>query len=364
MHKVLSQTRQLLIPVICLFVMGLVLIFNTSSAEVLDHTSNKSTHLALIRQICYGVFAFGCGYVAFSYGYKRLLQTSPIILAFLSFLLILVFVPKIGLTANGARRWISIAGISVQPSEFVKFFALLYFVFQILKVDIDQLNMRSFLRLLAPLGVPLVLILIEPNNGTCAVIVLALIVLFFLTKIPLNYWALPMIVCGLVVVGFALKMPYVKARFEVYLHPELDLKGKGHQPYQAKIASGSGGLWGKGPGKSVQKLSYLPEAQNDYIAAIFAEEYGFIGMLVMLLAYSWIIYLGLAIAFNAQEKAGLYIAAGFTFLLGFQAFLNLGVVSGLLPSTGLNLPFFSQGGSSLIGNAIGLGALMSVTKES
>lgn len=358
----MNSNRLLFVPVICLFVMGLVMIFNTSSAEVLDHTMGKNTHVALLKQICYGIVGIIGGYAAYSVGYKRLIELSPVLLAFLSFLLLLVFVPGIGVTANGARRWISIAGVSVQPSEFVKLTALLYFVFRMKDVDQNTLDLKAFLKILAPLAIPLFLILIEPNNGTAGVIVLALVTLFFLTKIPLRFWAAPMFAFGIVVVGFALNMPYVKARLEVYLHPELDLKGKGHQPYQAKIASGSGGFWGKGPGKSVQKLSYLPEAQNDYIAAIFAEEYGFSGMLFMLIFYGWIVYLGLAVAFSAEDKAGLYIAAGFTFLVGFQAFLNLGVVSGLLPSTGLNLPFFSQGGSSLIGNSVGLGVLLSINK--
>jgi len=360
----LSRRYQLIIPLLCLFVMGLVMIFNTSSAEVLDHTmgklKNSNTHTALVKQICYGVFGCFIGYTTFQLGYRRLLAWSPLLLALLSVFLLLVFVPHIGISANGARRWISIGGVSLQPSEFVKFTALLYFIFRLNKIPSSALDLRKFLQILAVLAVPLILILIEPNNGTAAVIATGLVVLFFLTKVPLQFWAAPMVILALIVGTFALNMPYVTARLQVYLHPELDLKGKGHQPPQAKIASGSGGFFGRGPGKSVQKLSYLPEAQNDYIAAIYAEEYGFLGMLVLLLAYAWTIYLGLAIAFHAEDQLGFYVAASFTFLFALQAFLNLGVVSGLLPSTGLNLPFFSQGGSSLLANMAALGVIMSI----
>lgn len=359
----MTLLRQLIIAVSILFVLGLIMIFNTSSAEVLDRFSDRSTHTALLKQIGFGTVGALFGYLTYRVGYRRLLSLSPTILIVLSVLLALIFVPGVGITANGARRWISIAGMSVQPSEFVKFTSLLYFIFRYLSVDLAKLSFEGFLKLLAPLTIPLVLILIEPNNGTVCVIVAALVALFFLMQVPLRFWALPMLVAGVILTGFALNMPYVQSRLQVYLHPEHDLKGKGHQPYQAKIASGSGGFWGRGPGKSFQKLSYLPEAQNDYIAAIFAEEYGFLGMLILIALYGWIAYLGLRVGLSAHDDVGLYIAAGFTFLFSLQAFLNLGVVSGLLPSTGLNLPFFSQGGSSLIANFGGVGVLMSIARE-
>ena len=207
------------------------------------------------------------------------------------------------------------------------------------------------------------LILIEPNNGTVVVIGVTLSHRCLLTRIPFQFWALPLLV--FVVVGglFAFQLPYFSARIRVYLNPELDLRGKGHQPYQAKIAAGSGQIWGKGPGNSLQKLSYLPEAQNDYIAAIFAEEFGFLGILLLIGLYMFIGYAGFSIADGAVDRGGCYLAGAFTFLFCFQAFLNLGVVSGLLPSTGLNLPLFSQGGSSLMANICALGTLWSIKQR-
>jgi len=158
-------------------------------------------------------------------------------------------------------------------------------------------------------------------------------------------------------------MSHVPDRIRVYLNPELDLQGKGHQPHQARIAAGSGGLLGKGIGESLQKMDYLPEARSDYIAAIYAEEFGFIGMLGLIMLYMTIGGIGFAIAAKAPRIEGFYLVSILTFLICFQAFLNLGVVSGLLPSKGTNLPFFSHGGSSLMVNFIAIGLILSVAKK-
>jgi cell division protein FtsW len=226
-----------------------------------------------------------------------------------------------------------------------------------------MINFSSFCKAMVILSIPMVLILIEPDNGTTAVIGATLVPLFFLSKISYKYWALPMLLLS-VVGGFAAyQLPYVRGRIQVYLHPESDLKGKGHQPYQAKIAAGSGGLTGKGPGASLQKLTYLPEAQNDYIAAIYGEEFGFIGILALILLYMLFMFGGFTLAMRCQNPGGSYLAATITILIALQAFLNLGVVSGLLPSKGVNLPFFSQGGTSLIANIIGLAVLLNIGKN-
>ena len=208
--------------------------------------------------------------------------------------------------------------------------------------------------------IPIGLILIEPNNGTVAVIGFSLLILCFLLNVSIRYWGIPLLICLVIATLFASQLPYVIGRVKVYLNPELDIRGKGHQPYQAKIAAGSGGLLGKGPGKSLQKLSYLPEAQNDYIAAIIAEEFGFIGMFTIISVYALIGLLGFYIASNSEDLQGCYLAAAIASLISIQAFLNMGVVSGLFPSTGLNLPFVSQGGTSLIANTIGVALILSV----
>lgn len=348
-------------PVFVIFSVGLVMIFNTSSAEVLDQGLSRDVNYALIRHIFYAVAGVGAAYLVRKIGYHTLLRLSTPLFILGVILLVLVLIPGIGISVNGSRRWLGVGGLSFQPSEFVKHAVILFTIQQILqRTKNGPLQLKPFYQLMGIVAVPVALIAIEPNNGTGAVIVLVVMVLLFLTGVNLKYWALPMAAAVGIVTIVALQMPYVQARVQSYLHPERDLLGKGHQPHQAKIAAGSGQLLGKGPGQSIQKLSYLPEAQNDYIAAIFAEEFGFLGILGLLSLYLMVIYAGFHIACQAPDPEGCFLAAGITFLIGIQAFLNLAVVSGLLPSTGLNLPFFSQGGTSLLANLGALGILTSI----
>ncbi|MBS4164593.1 Stage V sporulation protein E [Candidatus Protochlamydia amoebophila] len=353
----------LLFCVASIFAMGLVMIFNTTSAEVLDLALNKSTHQALLKQIFYcliGLILAGC---VWHLGYQKVISFSPYLLIFFCFLLVLTLIPGLGKEVNGSRRWIGVAGFFFQPSEFVKYIVPAYFIYRMENIEGESLGLKDFLKLIAQVGTPIFLILIEPNNGTAGVIGLVVIVMCVMTKIRFKYWALPLM-CFMVIGAIsAYHLPYVSARLKVYLHPELDLRGKGHQPYQAKIAAGSGQLLGRGPGNSLQKLSYLPEAQNDYIAAIYAEEFGFIGVTALVILYMMIGYVGFYIAHISSDRRGFYFATAITFLICFQAFMNLGVVSGLLPSTGLNLPFFSQGGTSLMANIAGLGLLLNIAHQ-
>lgn len=352
-----------LIAVITLFFLGLLMVFNTTSAEVLDRFLDRSTHEAMFKQMLYalvgGIGAFGISCI----GSRDLLKLSTPLLVLATFLLVLVLIPGIGQELNGARRWIRFFGNSLQPSEFVKFLIPLYYLHAIGKYGY-VLDFKQFLSILGKLCVPIGLILIEPDNGTVAIILSCLVVLFLITRIKSVYWAVPLfflLVLGTIV---ASQMPHVSSRIQVYLHPEADLKGKGHQPYQAKIATGSGGVFGRGIGQSLQKLEYLPEARSDYIAAIFAEECGFVGMCGLIGLYLLIAYAGFSIAQRAKTLEGMSVSAAFTFLICFQAFINLGVVSGLLPSKGTNLPFFSQGGSSLLANLFACAVIFRIAKES
>lgn len=268
-----------------IFTLGLITIFSATSGDILDHHLDKSTHQTLIKQLSYASFGLLLGYLIVKIGHQKIIDTSPYLLGAVSFMLILTLIPGIGREVNGAKRWLSFAGISIQPSEFLKYIAPAYFIWYCRKYFCHKIEIRKFLILMATLAFPILLVLIEPNNGTALVILATLTACCLLIGIPLRLWAVPL-ACTLVVFGaFAMHLPYVTARLKVYLNPESDLKGKGHQPYQAKIAVGSGGIWGRGPGNSLQKLSYLPEAQNDYIAAIYAEEFGFVGIAGLILLY-------------------------------------------------------------------------------
>ncbi len=339
------------------------MVFNTSSAEVLDRSLGKSMHHDLIRQLMYACLGVLGAFVVWQIGERNILKISFPLLFFLLFLLVMVLIPKVGILRGGARRWIGIGSFTFQPSEFAKVINPLVFIEYVRTFKGSTIDFLSFFKIATLLSLPIFLVMIEPDNGTAAVMGLTLLPLFFLTKISWKYWALPVLALALIGGACALRIPYVQARLSVYLDPTLDLKGKGHQPYQAKIAAGSGKLWGKGAGESLQKLTYLPEAQNDYIAAIFAEEFGFSGMLLLVTLYLLFTIGGFSIALKASSSEACYIASALTFLITIQSFLNLAVVSGLLPSKGVNLPFFSQGGTSLIANILASTLILKVSSR-
>lgn len=345
-----------------IFALGLVMIFSTTTADLLDHERDEGLYQPLFKQISYATVGLLLAWGIAKKGLKSWLKYSPLLLAFITILLVLVLIPGIGREVNGAKRWLSIAGMSLQPSEFLKFIIPLYLVHAFSAKGFIVNSYKECARLLAPVSIPLGLVLLEPNNGTVALILVEIIVLLFVMGVRKRIWAAPIILLVCLGIGATFVLPYVSGRLDVFLHPEKDLLGRGHQPYQAKIAAGSGGLFGKGPGNSWQKLSYLPEAQNDYIAAIYAEEYGFAGVLLLILLFMGLSLSMAQIAMSATDKTVLCVFTGVMTVLSAQAFLNLAVVSGLVPSTGLNLPFFSQGGSSLMANLAGLGLLFSYRK--
>ena len=353
----------LLLSVSILFIMGLLMVFNTTAAEILDRAMDRDIHYAFVRQLLYAVVGFLCGYGVWLIGYQTLLRLSGPLLIVFSFLLVLVFVPKVGLQINGAYRWINVFGNSFQPSEFVKYLIPMYYIHQVV-ADPEKFTFKAFVKLMLLFFIPIGLILIEPDNGTVFIIGCTLMILFVLTKLRWVYWLLPFLAFVLIGGVIASQMPHVPDRIRAFMNPEADLLGKGHQPHQSKIAAGSGGLLGKGFGESLQKMNYLPEARSDYIAAIFAEEFGFIGMSLMIFLYLFIGFLGYTIAMECRNLASFYLVSLFIFLICFQAFLNLGVVSGLLPSKGINLPFFSQGGSCLLSHFIVVGLILNIHKES
>lgn len=353
----------LIISVALLFSIGLLMVFNTTSAEIIDRSLDTSTHAALLKQLVYGIVGIGCGFVAYQLGFEWILRWSVPLLAVGTILLILLFVPGIGAVINGARRWILIFGYSFQPSECIKILIPAMYIRWYLRQE-KPIQLLSFLKILGWMAIPMGLILIQPDNGTTAILFSLLVVLFFLTRIKWTYWAFPLLILVGIGGAAASQMPHVKNRLEIYFHPELDLRGKGHQPHQAKIAAGSGKLLGRGIGESLQKLNYLPEARSDYIAAIYAEETGFVGILALIALYVTFSYAGFSVAFRAADEGAFLFSSILTFLISIQAFLNLGIVSGLLPSKGMTLPFFSQGGTSLMVNLIILFILLDIARKS
>lgn len=347
----------LCLSTIMLILCGLLMVYNTTSAEALDFEMHDHLRRFFFKQLSYLFVGLLLGIGVVYIGIDTLYENIQILFALLTIILLLILIPKVGMEINGARRWIKIMGVSVQPSEFAKIIIPIYFI----KLSLNHSKeAKQFFSTAFLIAIPLFLILVEPDNGTVAIIFSTLFALCFLLKIPMKFWLLPVVILMTIGGSYAARLPHVHDRIRIYLHPEDDLLGKGHQPFQAKIATGSGGLTGRGLGKSLQKLNYLPEARSDYIAAIFAEEFGFLGMLALISLYLLLLSFAFYIAFYSLHTYLFYIASFLTFIIGIQAFLNLGVVSGLLPSKGTNLPFFSQGGSSLCANIVIIALLINI----
>lgn len=344
-----------------LFSIGLLMVFNTTSAEAIDRSLSVNTHHAVLKQIVYAVFSLGFAALLFFFGYHKVLEQAPKVFLILLVSLACVFLKGVGQQINGAYRWVCLGFFSFQPSEFMKVAMPLMFLHFYFK---DQkMTWHSFYKIIALFCLPLVLILMQPDNGTVGILLVTIMVLFFLCRIRWFYWLLPALILTSLSLFCALQLHYVRDRIRVYMNPTADLLGRGHQPHQAKIAAGSGRMMGRGVGESVQKLNYLPTARSDYIAAIYAEEFGFLGILLLVLLYMAIAFCGFCNAFFAKDKEGFMVASVLTFLFSLQTFLNLGVVSGLLPSKGTSLPFFSQGGSSLIANSLALSLIIDVARK-
>lgn len=280
-------------------------------------------------------------------------------------LLILVYVPGVGLHIGGSSRWVNLFGFTFQPSEFVKVTFLIYVAAWLAsrqERDLHTLD-RGLFPFLMALGAVMLLLIKQPNTGTTAVIVALSLACYFVTGAPLVWFA------GLTAIGIGgvyLLMrvsPYRAARFMTFLHPELDPSGIGYHINQAFLAVGSGGLFGLGYGHSRQKFLYLPEVAGDSIFAVMAEELGFVFMLVFLLAVAAFVWRCFVIAKRAPDHFGTYLATGVGAWIASQSALNIGSMIGLVPITGVTLPFMSYGSSALLALAAGCGIVASVSRQ-
>ncbi|MEC8306999.1 MAG: putative peptidoglycan glycosyltransferase FtsW [Chlamydiota bacterium] len=345
--------------VLILLTMGLLLIFDVTAAQALSLHQEGVWMRPFFKQAVLAGCAIIIAIFSMKLSISRILRWSPLFFWGLSFLLVLVLIPGCGQKIHGAKRWINWGGIHFQPSEWMKIAMPLYVVHRLHQSEGKITPSRFFLEM-GRMFLPLILIWIEPDNGTVGILLIVLFTLFWLSAVPRYCLLIPMLLFGTAILGVVIYVPYVRDRITAYLHPDEDILGKGHQPYQAKIAIGSGGLYGK---EGVQKFHYLPEARHDYIAAIYAEEQGFLGMLWLLLLYSIIAIIGFSISGGVKEAKEGAIALSSTLLIVLQSTLNLAIVAGILPSKGMSLPFFSQGGSALLSHGMAIGLLLRIANS-
>ena len=279
-------------------------------------------------------------------------------------LLICVLIPGLGTVRNGSRSWFGIGSFGIQPSEFTKLATILFTSHYLVK---HEKKMKSFRHGILPiLGLILFLfflIMLQPDFGTGMILVMSIMGLLFVGGVPFQFF-LKLGVLGVIgIVGLILAAPYRLTRILSFLNPWEDPLGSGFQIIQSLYAIGPGGLFGFGLGGSRQKHFYLPEPQTDFIFSIISEEFGFLGVLIVSSLFLIIIYKSIKIALKCQNLFGKYLVFGITFMLGFQALLNLSVVIGLIPVTGVTLPFLSYGGSSLLITLISMGIILNVSRH-
>lgn len=279
--------------------------------------------------------------------------------------LIAVFLPVIGYAAKGAHRWINLGFTTLQPSEFAKITFIIYLCAWI-DAKSDEINSfrKFFLPFIAMLAIVSLLVIMQPDLGTLTTIVVSAIAIFFVSGAPA--WQFGSMALFLVTAfGVFIKSePYRWQRFLTYLNPSAELLGSGYHINQAFIAVSQGGLWGLGFGKSIQKMEYLPEPHTDSIFAIICEELGFARSIFVIIAFVAFFMMGVKIAKAAPDKFGRLLAIGITASICFQALINIAAMLGLVPLTGVTLPFISYGGNSLIVSFVLVGILLNISRVS
>jgi cell division protein FtsW len=279
-------------------------------------------------------------------------------------LLVLVFIPGVGVEMGGSNRWIRLPlGYYLQPSEFVKY-ALIIFLAKSLAKKGDSIKEFAigFVPHVLIMGVVVLLILYEPDFGTAVIITAVGFLMLFVAGVRLQHLLGSLILCLPCVYYFAVNVPYRKLRVMSFLDPWADPLNSGWHIIQSAIAFACGGYWGVGIGKGLSKLYYLPQPHSDFIFAVVGEELGLVGVLLLIVLFYILVCRGLVVAIRSTDKFHKFLAFGITCLIGLQAMVNMAVAMGLLPTKGLPLPFVSLGGTSLIMNLAGLGILMAITR--
>jgi cell division protein FtsW len=354
------EHRLLLTATFCLLAGGAVMVYSASSARTLLEGNGDGTTY-LVKYVVYGAIGLVAMHVISRHGLVPARRYTRLILAVAFALLVLVLVPGLGLQINGARRWLGAGPLAFQPSEVMKL-ALVLHVAAILGARPKLAhNLRGVLGpVLGVAGGAVLLILAEPDLGTALVICFTLAAMLVAAGLPLRQLGLLAGGGAFLVLLYALMDPERTERLTTFVNPWADAAGAGFQSVQGQIAIGSGGFFGLGPGQSVQKIFYLPEAHTDFILAVIGEELGVAGICVLLCLYGMIGYAGLRTARNAKGAYAKLLAGGLTSLILCQALLNVYAVLGLAPLTGVPLPFISSGSTSLIVLLCSMGLLLNI----
>lgn len=344
----------LFINTLILTALGIFVLYESSSYTALLQIGDEYFYVK--RQLIFAVLAIISSLVVSRFDYRKFPKYSIPLLIVTFILLIIVFIPGVGLELLGARRWIDLGFFVLQPSELLKVSLTIYLAAWLTKKE-DQKLMPFILVMAAAAGI----VAIEPDLGTAVIIAMTAVVMYFLSGQSIRHLAIIAGVGVIGVIGLILMEPYRVARLTAFTKVDVhNLHDTSYHTKQILIALGSGGFSGVGLGNSVQKYAYLPEHNTDSIFAIYAEETGFIGAIVVISLFLLQAYCGFTIASRADDKFGKLLAGGITAFISIQAMINIGSQAILFPLTGVPLPFISYGGSSMMINYIAIGILLSI----
>ncbi|WP_010631031.1 stage V sporulation protein E [Sporolactobacillus vineae] len=354
----------ILFSVLSLLVTGLVMVYSASAISA-AHKFNGDAFYFLKRQLIFSGAGLAMMWVTMRTDYRVWKSWTKAALLICFSLLILVLIPGVGLARGGARSWLGIGAFSIQPSEFMKV-AMILFLAKFLSENQQKLPSftRGLIPALAPFLIAFGMIMLQPDFGTGVVLVLTCLVMIFAAGARIRHFVI-MGVFGLAgAAALILSASYRIKRLASFFDPWKDPNGTGFQIIQSLLAIGPGGLLGFGLFQSRQKYQYLPEAQNDFIFAIISEELGLIGAAAVLFLFCLLLWRGIITAMRAPDLFGTLLALGITGMIVIQVMINIAVVTGLIPVTGITLPFLSYGGSSLTLMLISVGILLNISSQS
>lgn len=340
---------------------GFFILFSASMGLLTREKADFSS--VVLKQFVFGVAGFAALFVASRINYKNWQRFALPLFLFSFLLALLVFEPHVGFGHGGAKRWINLGPITFQPSELLKlgFIAYLASWISARKNDIKSFKYGLFPFLIIVAFVGLILIA-EPDIGTLGVIAITSALMFFIGGGKFAQIALMVLLGAALLYGLVLTNQHAMYRVQTFLNPSADPTGSGYQVKQALIAVGSGGIYGRGFGMSIQKFNYLPEPIGDSIFAVFAEEFGFIGSVALLALFLFFLYRGFLIVLRATDPFAKLLGAGILISIVIQSFINIGSMVSIIPLTGVPLIFVSQGGSALAIALLEIGILLNISK--
>ena len=384
MTRAYNPDYVLITAIIALITFGIVIMASVSPA--LSLKKFNTPYYYFNHQLLYGLLpGIILGYIAFKTPLEKLKKWAPALFLLNTVALIFIFVESTGVASGGASRWLSLGPLSFQPSEFLKLSFLLYLAAWLSKSGKKHLSQYSatrkfrghsllwglsqdlftkfipFLILVAIVGI---LLILQPDISTLAIIFLTSAAMYFISQTPLVHTFI-LVSGALGGLLFLITMaPYRLNRFLVFMSPNIDPMGLGYQIKQALIAVGSGGIFGRGLGESLQRFGFLPHPMSDSIFAVLAEETGFLGSLILLILFALFLTRGVEIANKNHDQFSKLTSMGICFWITMQAFINIASMIGLLPLSGIPLPFISYGGSALVAQLIGVGILLNISRFS